>query len=170
MKTIKLLSLFFSLAVVLSACSLPGISSTPAQITNKVPFSSAATMTLNALLTQTHMAMITPIFTTSMVIASPMSTSFPTRTPRSGQPIPIPVNLLYGGGTMTMNLAWADRSNSEDGYKIYRDKQLIASLAPNSTSYVDVAYVATGEKLSYSIEAFNKDWRASGSTITHGCQ
>ena len=71
---------------------------------------------------------------------------------------------------MTMNLAWADRSSSEDGYKVYRDKQPIASLAPNSTSYVDVAYVATGEKLSYSIEAFNKDWRASGDTITHGCQ
>ena len=69
-----------------------------------------------------------------------------------------------------MNLAWADRSNNEDGYKVYRDKQVIASLAPNSTSYVDVAFVATGEKSSYSIEAFNMDWRASGSTITYGCQ
>jgi hypothetical protein len=71
---------------------------------------------------------------------------------------------------MTMNLTWADRSSSEDGYKVYRDKQVIASLTSNATSFVDVAYVATGEKLSYSIEAFNKDWRASGSTITYGCQ
>lgn len=71
---------------------------------------------------------------------------------------------------MTMNLAWADRSNNENGYKVYRDKQVIVSLIPNSTSYVDVAFVAKGEKLSYSIEAFNKDWRASGSTITYGCQ
>lgn len=71
---------------------------------------------------------------------------------------------------MTMKLAWTDRSNSEESYKVYRDKQVIATLAPNSTSYVDVAFVATGETLSYSVEAFNKDWRVSTSTITYGCQ
>jgi len=71
---------------------------------------------------------------------------------------------------MTMNLAWTDHSNSEEGYKVYRDKKVIASLAPNSTFYVDVSFVATGKALSYSVEAFNKDWRVSTSTITHGCQ
>lgn len=71
---------------------------------------------------------------------------------------------------MTMNLTWADRSNSEEGYTVYRDEKVIATLAPNSTFYVDVAFVATGKTLSYSVEAFNKDWRASTSTITHGCQ
>jgi len=71
---------------------------------------------------------------------------------------------------MTMNLGWSDRSNSEEGYNIYRDKLVIATLAPNSTSYVDIAFVATGKTLSYSVEAFNKDWRASTSTITYGCQ
>ena len=71
---------------------------------------------------------------------------------------------------MTMNLAWTDHSNSEEGYKVYRDEKVIATLAPNSTVYVDVAFVATGKTLSYSVEAFNKDWHASTSTITHSCQ
>jgi hypothetical protein len=77
---------------------------------------------------------------------------------------------IVGGGTMTMHLAWNDRSNSEDGYKVYRDQQIVATLPPNSTSYVDVAFVATGKTLSYSVEAFNKDWQVSGNTITYGCQ
>jgi hypothetical protein len=78
--------------------------------------------------------------------------------------------LAVGGATMTMNLAWTDRSNSEEGYKVYRDKQVIATLAPNSTTYVDVAFVATGSMLSYYVEAFNKGWRISTSTITYACQ
>ena len=71
---------------------------------------------------------------------------------------------------MTMNLAWNDRSNDEEGYKVYRDQQVIATLPPNSTSYVDIASVATGTTLSYSVEAFNQDWQVSSSTITYGCQ
>ena len=71
---------------------------------------------------------------------------------------------------MTVHLAWNDRSNSEDGYRVYRDQQLIATLPPNSTSYVDVAFVATGKTLSYSVEAFNQDWQVSGNTISYGCQ
>ena len=71
---------------------------------------------------------------------------------------------------MTMNLTWSDSSNSEDGYKVYRGKQVIATLAPDATYYVDVAFVAAGKTLSYSVEAFNQDWQASSSTITYGCQ
>jgi hypothetical protein len=78
--------------------------------------------------------------------------------------------LAVGGGTMTMNLAWTDRSNSEESYKVYRDGQVIATLDPNSTFYVDMAFVATGKTLSYSVEAFNANWQASTSTITYGCQ
>jgi hypothetical protein len=78
--------------------------------------------------------------------------------------------LAAGGGTMTMNMTWTDRSNSEEGYNVYRDGKVIATLALNSTFYVDVAFVATGKTLSYSVEAFNKNWRGSTSTITHACQ
>jgi hypothetical protein len=169
MKTFILLSLSFLLAAVLSACSLPGISGTPTQITDQNPVSSAVTLTLKAFLTQTQRSNFTPTNITSMGIGSPVSTPFPPNAP-VWSVYTYTCELAVGGGTMTMNLAWADRSSNEDGYKVYRDTQVIASLTPNSTSYVDVAYVAAGEKLSYSVEAFNKDWQASGSTITYGCQ
>lgn len=78
--------------------------------------------------------------------------------------------LAAGGGTMTMNLAWTDRSDSEESYKVYRDGQVIATLEPNSMVFVDVSFVATGKTLSYSVEAFNTNWQASTSTITYGCK
>ena len=71
---------------------------------------------------------------------------------------------------MTMELTWDDRSEDEEGYTVYRDEQAIATLAPNSTYYVDVAFVTTGETLSYYVQAFNTDWQANSSIITYGCQ
>jgi hypothetical protein len=35
---------------------------------------------------------------------------------------------------------------------------------------MDVAFVATGETLSYYVQAFNTNWQANSSTITYGCQ
>ena len=78
--------------------------------------------------------------------------------------------LASGGATMTMNLAWKDRSTSEAGYRVYRDKQVIATLPPNSTAYVDVVFIATGKTVSYSVEAFSLDWQFSTPTVTYGCQ
>jgi len=111
---------------------------------------------------------------------NPAQTEIAITTPASTVPIKpdTPVWSIYdytceldtGGGTMTMNLAWADHSDGEDGYKVYRDGKVIATLSPNSTFYVDVAYVATGKTLRYSVEAYTTDWQFSTSTITHGCQ
>ena len=78
--------------------------------------------------------------------------------------------LADGGGNMTMNLNWTDRSTGEESYRVYRDEQLIATLTPNSTSYVDIVFLANGKTVNYSVEAFNKDWQASTSTITNDCQ
>ena len=69
-----------------------------------------------------------------------------------------------------MSLNWSDRSDSEEGYRVYRDQQVIATLAPDFTNYVDVAFVATGKTLSYFVEGFSAEWLASSSTITYGCQ
>ena len=166
LKKFKLLLLFFSLVAILSACNFPGKSSSPTQITDQNQFGLAATVILRVNPTQTKMVTITPTSPAPLEIAS--------------TPIPpdTPVWLAYdytcalatGGGTMTMNLTWTDRSNSEEGYKVYRDEKVIATLAPNSTFYVDVAYVAAGKALRYSVEAFNTDWQFSTSTITQGCQ
>ncbi len=119
--------------------------------------------------TQVQTSIATPMNPSPTAIASPMSTAFTPNTP-VWSVYNYTCELAVGGGTMTMNLAWTDRSNSEEGYKVYRDEQAIATLAPNSTSYVDVAFVAVGKALSYSVEAFNQDWQARTSTITYGCQ
>lgn len=82
-----------------------------------------------------------------------MSTPFPHNTP-VWSVYKYTCELVDGGGTMTMNLTWTDRSNSEEGYTVYRDEKAISTLAPNSTHFVDVAFVAKGKILSYSVEAF----------------
>ena len=147
---------------VLSACNLPSRSSSPTQN----PVGSVPAMTFNP--TQTETVIIAPTYTAPMVIASPMSTPILPNTP-VWSVYNYTCELAVGGGTMTMNLGWTDRSDSEEGHKVYRDGKVIATLPSNSTSYVDVAFVTTGKVLGYSVEAFNKDWRVSTSTITHGC-
>jgi len=165
LKTFKLLSISLSLVAVLVACNLPGTPGSPTQTTGQNQVGSEATITLQVNPTLNQIAIVTETDTTPIVIATPIPPNTPVWSVYN-----YTCELAVGGGTMTMNLAWTDRSNSEEGYKVYRDGQAIATLASNSTSYVDVAYVATGKTLSYSVEAFNKDWQVSTSTITYGCQ
>ena len=163
LKTLKLLSLSLSLVILLSACSLPA----PTQTIEPIPTGAVATLTLQVNPTQAQS--FTPTLIAPTVTASPMPTPFPPNTP-VWSVYTYTCEFTVGGGTMTMRLNWSDRSDSEDGYRVYRDKQVIATLAPNSTFYVDVAFVATGKTLSYFVEAFNTDWQAGSSTITYGCQ
>jgi hypothetical protein len=148
MKTFKLLLVSLSLVAIVSACNFPTVPG-------------ISTQTINQNLTDVVVPLTVP--------ASPISTPFPPNTP-VWSVYTYTCEYISGGSTMTMNLNWSDRSTSEEGYKVYRDEQVIATLAPNSTKYVDVAFVATGETLSYFVEAFHTDWQARSSTITHGCQ
>ncbi len=74
------------------------------------------------------------------------------------------------GNNMTMNLAWTDRSNNEDGFTVYRDEQVVITLAPDTATYTDVAFVSSAKSLSYRVEAFSKAGRASSSIIKASCQ
>jgi hypothetical protein len=169
MKIFKLLSISLSLVAILSSCNLPGSSGLPTQIVDRNLVGTFVAMTMQSQPIRTQASFFTPTHVVPTVTPSPLPTPIPPNTP---------VWLIYsytceladGGGTMTMNLSWTDRSDSEESYKIYRGGQVIATLAPNSTFYVDVDFVATGKTLSYSVEAFNEAWHASTSTITYGCQ
>jgi hypothetical protein len=162
LKTFKLLSMAVSLVAVLSACNLPAVTGSVIQTTTPDRAGLLPTMTLQANPTQNQTSIVTATEPVPPTAASPNAPIWSV--------YHYTCKLAVGGGTMTMNLGWTDRSNNEDGFNVYRDGQVIATLAPDSTSYVDVAFVATGKALNYSVEAFNKDWRGSTSTITNFCQ
>ena len=149
--------------MILSSCNLPGSPASPTQTTGQ-----NMAMTLQVNPTKTRIVII-PTQIMPTVTASPMPTPFPPNTP-VWSAYQYTCEFTDGGGNMTMSLAWDDRSVSEEGYRIYRDNQVIATLEPNSMFYIDVAFVATGKTLSYSVEAFNTNWQAGSSVIIYGCQ
>jgi hypothetical protein len=165
MKTFKLLLISLSLVTILSSCNLPSRADSPTQIVDQKLVGTIVAMTMQAYTTPTKIIVIPSL----SVTVTPTPTRLPPNTP-VWSAYNYTCELAAGGGKMTMNLGWTDRSDSEESYKVYRDGQVIAILDPNSTSYVDVVFVATGKTLSYSVEAFSENWRASTSTITNGCQ
>ena len=164
LKTLNFLSISLALLVVLSACNVQILFNSPTQ----TPFGTATTTALPVNATQTEVATFTPTDTPTL-IASPVLMTIVPNTP-TWTVYNFACALAAGGATMTMNLAWKDRSTSEDGYRVYRDKQVIATLPPNSTTYVDVIYLAAGKTVSYSVEAFSQNWQFSTPTVTYGCQ
>ena len=166
MNKIKLLLMILTLSAVLSACNLPGISGSPTQN----PGSPVPTRTLTVNPIQTETSILTPTYSpTGTATVSPVLTPFLTDTPR-WKIYNYTCDLAVGGATMTMNLTWTDLSTSEEGYKVYRDGNVIATLSPNSSSYTDIFFIATGKTVSYSVEAFTENWKASTSTIVNACQ
>lgn len=149
--------------VMLSSCNLPSLNN------GEVPSDTAPPALVQSTPTPPHSIMIVPTFITPTMSATLSPTLIPPN---------IPVWSIYnytcepaiGGGNMTMNLNWTDRPTGEESYRVYRDEQLIATLIPNSTSYVDIVFLANGKTVNYSVQAFNKAWQASTSTITNGCQ
>jgi len=169
MNAIKCLLISISLAIILAACNLPSSSGLPTQTADQNLVATFVAMTLQAKPTPTKVALITPVNTVQVATVQPITTPIPPNTP-----VWLAYNytckLATGGGNMTMNLSWVDRSTSEEGYKVYRDGEVIATLTPNSTYYVDVAFVATGKTLSYTVQAFTADWQASTSPLAYGCE
>jgi cytoskeletal protein RodZ len=182
-KSFKILSISLSLLVVLSACTLTNISG----LQTSSPISPIPSMTLQSSSTQIEtntnihtstapVATASPTSTTTTTVTT-TATSTTTSTATSISPVTLnwqaytyTCEFASGGTTMTMSLTWSDSSNSEDGYRVYRDNVVIATLPPNTTSYVDVAFIATGNTVSYSVEAFNQGWQVSTSTIVYACQ
>ncbi|MBN1303430.1 MAG: hypothetical protein JXA13_03270 [Anaerolineales bacterium] len=169
LQVLKLLLISVLFITVLSNCSLTGSRFLPAQTINQELTSTALATTLQVNPDQTLTVLSGSTVPAPAAIASPPAAPFPANTP-VWSVYSYTCEFTADGGEMTMELTWIDRSDSEEGYNVYRNKQVIATLTPNSTYYVDVAFVAAGKALSYSVEAFNKDWRVSSSTITHGCQ
>ena len=74
---------------------------------------------------------------------------------------PIPATLTF---SVHVTLAWADAATNEEGYRIFRNDALLATLGPNATSFADdttlpvapaVFPPVPGPSIKYGIQAFN---------------
>lgn len=109
---------------------------------------------------------------------TPTSTSTPTATPTLASPAPVNnVNIAIVCTADGLNfkhsgmLTWEDKSNNEDGFNIYVNNTLIASIPANSTSHnvpQGVSMLA-GTASIFEVEAFNGAGKAAKKSITKGC-
>lgn len=109
---------------------------------------------------------------------TPTPSKTPTPTATSTPSAPAAVDNL----TMTMacpnaihsgTLNWTDKSNNEDGFNIYANGSLLASIPANSTSY-NVAAAPGGPFLPgiasiFEVEAFNAAGKSAKKSVTKGC-
>ncbi len=109
---------------------------------------------------------------------TPTFTSTPTATPTLASPAPVNnVNITLTctpdgpnykhSGTLT----WEDKSNNEDGFNIYVNNTLIASIPANSISYnvPQGSSMAPGTASIFEVEAFNAAGKAPKKSVTKGC-
>jgi uncharacterized protein YraI len=128
-----------------------------------------------------------PPTSTSTRTTTLKSTSTPTRTPqpptatrtptRTDTPKPsppaAPAQLQISTRVCTdteysVTLWWMDVANNEDGYRVFRDGQLLATLGKNSTGYKD--YPPGSGPYTYGVEAYNVAGTSSRPTVfEEGC-
>ena len=77
----------------------------------------------------------------------------------------------FNGSNNDLNvvLEWADRSNNETGFRVYRDSGLIVDLPAGSTVYADTFDVDSGQNVTYRVEAYNVTGSVSDSTSPFAC-
>jgi CSLREA domain-containing protein len=92
----------------------------------------------------------------------------------NAEPPATPARFTVSGADCTPNgfqvhLVWVDSSDNEDGFHLYRDGSLIATLDPNTSSYTDSP--PFGGPYTYGLEAFNQGGASDRLTSTaKGCQ
>lgn len=70
---------------------------------------------------------------------------------------------------LTVTLTWADKSNNETGFRIFRDGSLIADLPANSTVYIDSTTVNSGQSVIYRVEVYNPAGTAGNNAGAISC-
>jgi len=182
-KTFKLISISLVLLFLLSACSLLNNQGIQATSTITMDIQSSPDQNATDFLVSTstsHEPTLLPTYTPSNTVtllatATPTETLTPTATTvppavLSWKTYSYSCEFASGGTTMTMVLEWTDSSNSEVGFRVYRNNIAITTLEPNSTTYTDVTFIPSGGNVSYFVEIFNQSWQVRTSTITYACQ
>ena len=71
------------------------------------------------------------------------------------------------GLTYSITLGWSDAADNEQGYRVYRNNMLIATLGSGAESYTDNP--PQGGPYTYRIEAFNGQGASSDTMQGGGC-
>ena len=79
---------------------------------------------------------------------------------------------VYNGipGNIQVLLQWADRSDNELGFRIYRDGLVVAEVPAATTTYADYFTGSTTVTYSYRVSSYNATGEALGGTISFSCQ
>lgn len=105
---------------------------------------------------------------------SPTPTFTATSTPSAPAPVNnVTMNMVCPNALHSGTLNWEDKSNNEDGFNVYANGSLLASIPANSTSYNVVAAPGgpflPGIASIFEIEAFNGAGKAAKKSVTKGC-
>ena len=70
---------------------------------------------------------------------------------------------------ITVSLSWTDRSDNEQGFYVYRNGALVATLAAGATTYADI-FVGTASQLyTYQVASFNATGQVLGGAQAFSC-
>ncbi|MEY2819548.1 MAG: hypothetical protein ACKOBL_06780 [Chloroflexota bacterium] len=105
---------------------------------------------------------------------SPTPTFTPTSTPSAPAPVTnVTMDMTCPNNLHSGTLKWEDKSNNEDGFNIYINNTLVASIPANSTSYVVVSApnnpFLPGIASKFEVEAFNGAGKAAKVSVAKGC-
>jgi len=113
-----------------------------------------------------------PIIPAPPLPPTPTPTRTPTRTPTPVVTVPnAPTNLIVAsascpGANFTVTLQWTDNAKNETGYRVYRGKELVATLPADSTGYTDNPPCCG--PITYGVEAYNAAGASTRVEVTEG--
>ena len=102
--------------------------------------------------------------TVPSVTPPPTATSAPPRAPGI-----VKWEFFCSGGTLTFNVTWADNSNNETGYRVFRNGEQATELPADSTSYTDNVAVSGDQSLEYYIQVYSPTGTANSGVMRMKC-
>ena len=94
--------------------------------------------------------------------------------PPTLSPPAAPTNLRYNyfctlAGELTTDLTWSDRATNEQGYRVFRNGTLVATLPAGATSYSETINININDTLVYGVASFNPTGTSNQSTVSFSC-
>lgn len=94
-------------------------------------------------------------------------------TPQGGAPEKVSlqkwdISCNYETNEANVSIVWSD-TDSESGYRILRNGEVVAELPENGDSYLETISLLSGQSVGYNVIAFNAIGSTSSSTVTLNC-